>query len=106
MADQKIEPTEPKTEPKTETKTDAPARSKTVDRDGWKPKVGASCTAVYMLGGPSFVEAAGKITKLGDDLVASVEYRNRRGGVAMLEGVPYVAPGKLYDRACYTAPAG
>lgn len=88
------------TPPPTETPKDPPKAK----AEAWKPKVGGPCTAVFMRGGPLFVERLGKIVKLEKDGTAVVEYLNDRGKMARLEGVEYVERGTVYSRACYTAP--
>lgn len=92
----------PKPDPKDPPKDGAPKAAKTVE--AWKPKVGGVCTAVFMRGGPLFVERQGKILTLAKDGTATVEYQNDRGKPARLEGVEYVERGSIYNRACYTAP--
>lgn len=70
----------------------------------WKAAKGAPCTAVYMLGGPVFVATAGKILKIDKDGVADVEYLNRKGKPARLEGVSFMERGDGWNRAGYAAP--
>lgn len=89
---------------KAEADAKAKADAESSKAKAWTPKVGGACCAVFMRGGPVFVERAAKIVALGKDGTATVEYQNDRGKPARLELVPYVERGTLYSFACWTSP--
>ena len=72
----------------------------------WKPRKGAPCTAVYMTGGPVFVETPGKILELHEDATATVEFTTPKGRRNTLERVPLTERGMVHARTGFAPPLG
>jgi hypothetical protein len=90
-------------------KADADAKAK-ADADAersksWKPRKGAPCTAIYMTGGPVFVETPGKILELHEDDTATVEFTTPKGRRNTLERVPLTERGLVHARTGFAPPA-